>query len=264
MPRSTKIGYLELPREIRDQIMELALHPGEVQIHASPEEHASRETHHRYGVQLLATCRQIYEEGHRIWYGKNTFHMTTCSLKEMKRVLGVYQKKHLGMMESLVVECTYQDVPTKPMVQHEKTLAAFWKTMYPGHPHAKAKNADKRIESYIHDEFKDNVASAINQEWRAKSLWLRTEIPNGHCMLVKDLGSNWIAEWPFRYRFSRTEDSGIHLWVAKMELVIGTMMPTQIQEEDMLHAIDQVVSELYVELTDYPSDWDGYPDSDSY
>lgn len=264
MPPSTKIGYLDLPREIRDQIMDLVLHPGEVHIHASPEEYAKRETHHLYGVQLLATCRQVYGEGSGIWYGKNNFRVTSCSFQQMKFVLGIYQKKHLGMMKSLVVECSIQDVPTRSMVQHEERLAAFWETMYPGHPHDKAENADRQIASYIHDEFKDNVASTMNQEWRAKSLWLRTGTPHGRCMLVKHLRLSYVATWPFRYRFSRSEDSGIHLRVAKMELVVGTTMKKPIEEEEMLHAIDQVSSELYVELTNLPSDWDGYLDEDEY
>jgi len=261
---STKIGYLSLPREIRDQIMELALHPGKVYIPAKLEsvmkhlnrfgEHPSRGVHHRYGVQLLATCRQVYEEGHTIWYGKNTFHVTTCSFDEMKLVLGVYQKKHLDTMKRLVVDCTIQDVSQQSIDQLNETLAAFWETINRQHPNAMPIDAGTWCHHYVNGKFKDKVAAAIKKEWRAKGLWLRTETPNSPRMLVNEVESSWPVEWPFRYRFVPEEDLGVNLIGAEMELVMGSTIATQLEEDDMFEAIDQVLAKLHVGDERYPSD----------
>jgi hypothetical protein len=108
MSPSKAFNYLSLPRELRDQIMDYALHPGEVCI---PTEKPSPQDRPRYGVLMLATCQQVYEEGHEIWYRKNTFRLRSCTASEMRRILGAYQAKHLGMIPTLVIDCTLYDLP---------------------------------------------------------------------------------------------------------------------------------------------------------
>lgn len=62
---SRTMGFFDMPREIRDEIYKHALTPGVIYIPTCPEGKAT-ET----GVQLLATCRQAYDEGFELYYGK--------------------------------------------------------------------------------------------------------------------------------------------------------------------------------------------------
>jgi hypothetical protein len=262
MSPSTKIGYLSLPREIRDQIMELALHPGEVQIHANHEslevdlifgQYVGREAHHRYSVQLSATCRQVYEESHRIWYGKNTFHITTFSFEEMKRVLGVYQKKHLGMMESLVVDCTIHDICKESMDRLKRTVEAIWDS---APPQPKPNDAETWIFRCVHGDFQAKIAAAMKKGWRAKSHWLRMTIPISHRMLVNEVKSDFCSEWPFRFNFPLEEEERTSLVGSKMELVMSRKIVTEIEENEIFETFDESLARLFVDRTLWPFEFE--------
>ena len=77
----SKLSYFSLPGEIRNKIMNLVLVPGDVYPHTPVSNTSSlipisaANVRSRSGVQLLATCRQAYDEGHALFYSSNTFHL---------------------------------------------------------------------------------------------------------------------------------------------------------------------------------------------
>ena len=107
-----KIGYFSLPREIRDEIMRLVLCPGHIYL-PGPDmpAHKLRPKPALYpGIQLLATCRQAYIEGHELYYSSNVFHMPHGPLAHMQRLLGAYHVEHLQKMRNIRIRCSVLDL----------------------------------------------------------------------------------------------------------------------------------------------------------
>ena len=77
----SKLGYFSLPGEIRNKIVKYVLVPGDIHPHRpelatstqSPDSTAIVES--RPGIQLMATCKQAYQEGHMLYYSSNIFHL---------------------------------------------------------------------------------------------------------------------------------------------------------------------------------------------
>ena len=80
-----KPSYLSLPGEIRNQIMDLVLVPGHIYLdwHFRPRKLDGL----RSGVQIMATCRQVYEEARGVYYSKNVLHLSPESIEATEKSL---------------------------------------------------------------------------------------------------------------------------------------------------------------------------------
>ena len=262
MPPSTKIGYLDLPREIRDQIMELALHPGEVHIDADPgslcdvidgdgylntsAEPADHEEQHHYGVQLLATCRQIYEEGHNIWYANNTFYLPPCPFKEMKRILCAYQRKHLRIIGRLVVGCTIDDVSEEKIQKLKESAAACWRDLNVnkvGYGFTDSEDVKDAFEKYLAKHFSSRLETAVNNERLLKLLWLYRKVQNGHRMLIGNRRYDWDMEERVLFEVSDPH-LVVVLSLTRTEVEVGTTISKRLKESDIFEGFEDTLLEL--------------------
>ncbi len=89
-PVAYQIDYPLFPLEIRNKIMEFVLVPDDI-----------HPPYSRNGVQLLATSRQNYKDGHVMNYLDNVFHIPRgrCYL----RLLNNYQPKHLQLIRRVTL-----------------------------------------------------------------------------------------------------------------------------------------------------------------
>ena len=100
----SKLSYFSLPGEIRNRIMNLVLVPGDVYPHTPVPNGTKRvpvsaaNVQCRSGVQLIATCRQAYDEGHALFYSSNTFHLPATMTFEWSDRL---QPKHKGLIKRI-------------------------------------------------------------------------------------------------------------------------------------------------------------------
>lgn len=92
-----QINYPSFPAEIRNKIMDFALRPG----HIHPPYTQS-------GVQLLATSRQYYNEGHLMYYSDNIFHIP-CG-DNYQEVLEKYQVEHRKLVRRVTLTCSVLDL----------------------------------------------------------------------------------------------------------------------------------------------------------
>jgi len=205
-------NYLSLPRELRDQVMDHALHPGEVYI---TTDRSSLQDRRRYGVQLLASCRQVYEEGHEIWYGKNTFRITSCSDVEMRKILVQYQKKHRAMISKLVVEFTVEDLPTGLQVRSDGATIS--------HPRIDFDSA----KYYAKARYDAKLANGLEYEWLAKACSLLSLLLKGHEMRI-----NVYAAEKVHFML---EEMGMRLCVESntMEMEIGTTITGRLSIDEI-------------------------------
>ena len=100
----SKLSFFSLPGEIRNKIMNLVLVPGDVYPHTLVPDSSTRvpvsaaNVQSRSGVQLIATCRQAYDEGHALFYSSNTFHLPVTMTFEWSDRL---QPKHKFLIKRI-------------------------------------------------------------------------------------------------------------------------------------------------------------------
>lgn len=163
MTPSCGIEYFSLSPEIRNMSMEIVLHPWDIYI--NPSGAAAVEPVPKYGIQLLVTCHQAYNEGSSLYYGGSTFHILPCSIEEIKGVLEAYQPKHLEIMNRVTVECGIHDLRPRRLLQFYRVTKSI--TIYK--PEALAECLG------------DAVVEALRSEWKQKATWLlRVSCPRLH------------------------------------------------------------------------------------
>lgn len=163
-------GYFDLPGEVRNQIMDLVLKPGD--IHFS--RNSTQADQAPPGVQLLASNRQAYTEGCGIFYSENTFHIPPGPIACTERVLEQYQPQHLALIRRLTLHVGLHDLG------YFGDLRQFDKTTlddvgYVGD----LKQSNKRTHrlSITWQSFND-MNSCLEELWRSKLLYVREHFHN--------------------------------------------------------------------------------------
>ncbi len=101
---ASKLSYFSLPGEVRNKIMDLVLVHGDIhpyrpisKVHTHEPDSAANVIS-QPGIQLIATCKQAYEEGHALFYSSNTFHLPPTMTFEWSDRL---QAKHKAMIKRI-------------------------------------------------------------------------------------------------------------------------------------------------------------------
>ena len=104
--------------------MNLVLVPGDVYPHTPVPNGAKRvpvsaaNVQCRSGVQLIATCRQAYDEGHALFYSSNTFHLPAIMTFEWSDRL---QPKHKGLIKRIGVTVGPNELDASMISHIDKT-----------------------------------------------------------------------------------------------------------------------------------------------
>ena len=116
----SKLSFFSLPGEIRNKIMNLVLVPGDVYPYTPVSFNPTRvpvsaaNVQSRSGVQLIATCRQAYDEGHALFYSSNTFHLPPIMTFEWSDKL---QTKHKFLIKRIGITIGPNQLDTS-MIRH--------------------------------------------------------------------------------------------------------------------------------------------------
>ena len=103
-------SYFALPGEIRNKIMHLVLCPGHIYLRSKPtasnhyisySNDPDNATQSPPGIQLLATCRQAYNEGHALYYSANVFHLPPGPLSATEAILNNIQPESLSLIHHI-------------------------------------------------------------------------------------------------------------------------------------------------------------------
>ena len=147
-------SILLLPPEIRNQIMEYVLAPGDIYLPAKPPSVVSKarrtlraadnveavvkRIHYpylyevvqmyqalqptKYGCQVLATCKQLYCEGYRIFYERNTFHLAPGPLSASSQYFDNLQAHHRALIKHVAIDTSILDLTPKLVAGLEARL----------------------------------------------------------------------------------------------------------------------------------------------
>ena len=128
----TKLSYFSLPGEVRNKIMGYALVGG----HPSPYDPVSEAPTRsqdiaarvdiRPGVQLIATCKQAYVEGHGLFYSANTFHLPPQMPFLWPERL---QPKHKAMIKRISITIGLRELTPSMLDQVESNMAGKGQTL---------------------------------------------------------------------------------------------------------------------------------------
>ncbi len=145
VPRhSHRPSILNLPPEIRNRTLRFALAPGDIYLPAKSSSiitkahrklraqdpidavvkrinypylskvlkahQASQDTRVKYGCQVLATCKQLYCEGHAVFYSLNTFHLAPGPLRTSIEYFDKLQPHHKALIKHVSVDLGIADL----------------------------------------------------------------------------------------------------------------------------------------------------------
>ena len=102
------VGFMSLPPEIRNKIMQLALAPGKFQILRLGGERSPRAT---VAPQLLATCSELYKEGRDVFYCDNLFILPTGRFWHGYAYFERLREDHRNLITKVGAIITSSDLP---------------------------------------------------------------------------------------------------------------------------------------------------------
>lgn len=150
-----KIGFLSLPGEVRNKIMDLALVPGHIYFsnRMQPVDRNGSPVF-KSGCQVLATCRQLYQEGHVSFYSRNMFHLAPGPLSASWEYFGRLDSRHQDLIEKVSIEMSIVDLTPAVLKGIE---VAFYNNC--GLPIAFAE--DHLVSSYVENALRDLWAKKL-------------------------------------------------------------------------------------------------------
>jgi len=105
-PQSGYFAYFALPGEVRNQIMDLVLKPGNIHF----PQPSRKNTQAPPGVHFLASNRQVYTEGRGIFYSENTFHLPPGPITYTRQVFNPWQPQHLALIRRVTLHIGLHDL----------------------------------------------------------------------------------------------------------------------------------------------------------
>ena len=76
----------------------------------SPDQSPELRPTSHYGVQLLATCQQAYDEGHQLYYTSNIFHLPPGPFAHTLKILQSIHPVHLRLIKEYVIDLSFVDL----------------------------------------------------------------------------------------------------------------------------------------------------------
>ena len=264
-----RIGYLSLPPEIRNQIMRLALVPG--QIHIRPPIIAKRNSQYlamqvgvlpksfflikktilkkastfvhwirpglsypleeaestmaESGCQLLATCCQVYLEGHGWFYSLNTFYIPRGPLLHTIEYFDKLQPSHRALMKTIGIRFGLQDL-TSTVLEAVDRRGKGWGL----DPRGKHRMATRKW-TWL-------ALKTVEATWKAKLVWIRSwtglervTLESAHGML--ELKGRWLQR-TIKDSFDDDTGYGRHGYEGCSREVAAFMLATSRRVRDRL------------------------------
>lgn len=141
----SKVSYFSLPGEIRNKIMDLVLVHGEIDTDTG----SANKT--RAGVQLLATCKHAYQEGHELFYSSNTFHLSPTMPFEWSDRL---QAKQKALIKRVSITLGLDELTPAMVYQIERSIS---------------RKGEEKGDEYLGE----TVIAALMYVWKCKFEYLR-------------------------------------------------------------------------------------------
>ncbi|KAG7002439.1 hypothetical protein G7Y79_00027g061310 [Physcia stellaris] len=106
-----KIAYMDLPGEIRNRIMDFALVPGHIYFSTKSQPIDCKNSPIFVpACQLLATCRQAYNEGYVSFYNRNVFHLAPGPFLASAEYFLRLRWKHQHLIGKISIEMSVIDL----------------------------------------------------------------------------------------------------------------------------------------------------------
>ena len=190
-----KIGYTSLPGEVRNKIMALVLCPGIIYLQAkrtkgnnftsySNDPHLARDGTPLPppGVQMLATCRQVYNGGRVMYYAGNVFDLPPGPVEVTRGLMAKVRPENLALMRHFRIRLSLLDLTPPVIEQLEKDYEV--KAYHPeGRPFRfltlasspiRHRNQEAHIEGHKYGIEAKRILAAL---WEAKISYLSAKFP---------------------------------------------------------------------------------------
>ena len=173
----SKLSFFSLPGEIRNKIMNLVLVPGDVYPHTPVPKISTRvpisaaNVESRSGVQLIATCRQAYDEGHVLFYSSNTFHLPATETFEWSDRL---QPKHKYLIKRISITIGPNELDAS-MISHIEEEAYMFRILNSSEFGDESDGVLEAEYNAIEQAVKNTFGKAWNSKMRHMAAWSSLE-----------------------------------------------------------------------------------------
>ena len=178
--------------------MDLVLAPGHIYLRSGP----TSSTYNSYGkdpdeavpappgIQLLATCKQAYQEGHMLYYSSNVFHLPPGPPDVTKAVLRRFQPKHLPLIRRISLRISSIDLTRGLMGIVDSGLM----------PMIQYKHESKNR------KFARNLLWILGSGWSWKACFAARELPALHSIEIEGLQGTAVIVMEPGSTFDSTHD----------------------------------------------------------
>ena len=143
------IGFLSLPGEIRNKIMDSALVPGHIYLSRKMQPVDCKGLPvFTPGCQILATCKQLYQEGHISFYSRNMFYLAPGPLSASWDYFGKLNRRHQDLVCRVSIEMSLMDL-TPPVLEEIQQV------FYEHHSRSIAHAGENTVIRYVMNSLKD-------------------------------------------------------------------------------------------------------------
>ena len=158
--------------------MGLVLAPGHIYLRSGPTSSSTYDSYDRDpdravpappGIQLLATCKQAYQEGHMLYYSGNIFHLPPGPKEVTRAVLGRFQPKHLALIRHVSFRASSIDLT--PALMAIVDSVALTSILY-----SRESNSRK---------YARHLLRVLDSEWNWKAWFVATELPLLHSFQIE-------------------------------------------------------------------------------
>ena len=190
-----EIGLLTLPGEIRNQIMDLALVPGHIYI-SNEMQAVDRKRSPAFvpGCQILATCTQLYQEGHISFYSRNMFHLAPGPLSASLDYFGRLDRRDQDLIDKVSIEISIMDLVPSVLEGIEATF--YEKRGY-------------SITNAINTQVIWYLEGVLEELWVEKIAWV---CETKKFAMIRLVGTQFLPEpfGPVHWRALHLEGTGVH------------------------------------------------------
>ena len=165
-----RIGYLDLPGKIRNKIIDFALVPGHIYFSTKSQPISYKNSAvFLPGCQLLATCRQVYNEGYISFYNRNVFHLAPGPILASMEYFWSLRRKHLNLIENISIETSFIDLTPSVL---ETIETAFYQNRRQSIAHADNALVVCYVLNALRDLWTEKIAIARDaKQFNAITLW---------------------------------------------------------------------------------------------
>ena len=137
------------------------------------------------GIQLLATCRQVYSEGREMYYSNNVFDLPPGPVAATREVLAKFQPQNTALMRDFSIRASLLDLTPHLLEQLESEFSERPTTIVGKHSWLRPRRGRH---TYLEGhKFQIEAKRILTAVWEAKISYLASKFPSPRTLQIRTI-----------------------------------------------------------------------------